>query len=110
MKHEKLCDFLHLNKNTLKLEGLDINFEESHSGDEYNSESTMIFRIKINDDVYEVGWVNVIEDEKDWAQAESYNYDVCYKNEKYIKPEEVYSVIENFKSIQRDFVLNNILK
>ena len=78
-------------------------------GDEYHSEESVIYKFKIGDNFYEVGYCKVVEDDDDWAQAESYNYDIFRKNDQHVHESEILSDVDNYLQIQRDSQLNKIL-
>jgi hypothetical protein len=71
----------------------------------YSSEQGAEYLFQILGNKYSVGYVYIIEDQDDWAQPESYENNWCYCNDEHIKPEEVYQLIENYKSIVRDNIL-----
>lgn len=109
MTNDKLWDYINKNLNKIKGLGIEIIKEEIQWGDRYHSESGSEFIFRIFSDEYKVGYCYTTEDDDDWAQAECYENNWCVKNGKWIKPEEVFNLIENFQQLNRDFKLKEIL-
>lgn len=109
MTNDKLLDYINKNLNKIKGLGIEIIKEEIQWGDRYHSESGSEFIFRIFSDEYKVGYCYTTEDDDDWAQAECYENNWCVKNGKWIKPEEVFNLIENFQQLNRDFKLKEIL-
>jgi hypothetical protein len=86
-------------------EGDEYNYEQ---GDEYNYEQGAEYHFQILGNKYNVGYVYITEDDDDWAQAECYENNWCLCNGEHIKSEEVYKIIENYKSVVRDKALNDL--
>ena len=68
-------------------------------GDEYHSEESVIYKFRIGDNFYEVGYCKVVED----------NYDIFRKNDQNVYESEILSDVDNCLQIQRDSQLNKIL-
>jgi hypothetical protein len=92
------------------LKDSDIQFKhrEISEGDEYNSEQGAEYKFQILGNKYSVGYVYITEDHDDWAQAECYESNWCLCNDKHIKADEVYNLIENYKSVVRDNKLEEL--
>ena len=106
MNNEKLFGYI----GKLKNSDIQFTFKDISEGDRYNSEQGAEYLFQILDNKYSVGYVYITEDDDDWAQPECYQHDWCRCNGEDIKPEEVYKLIENYKSIVRDNKLESILK
>jgi hypothetical protein len=93
-----------------KLKDHDIQFKlrEISEGDSYSSEQGAEYLFQILGNKYSVGYVYIIEDQDDWAQAESHESNWCYCNDEHINPDKVYKLIENYKSVVRDNKLNEL--
>ena len=109
MTNDKLWGYINRNLNKIKSLGIEITKVEDNWGDEYHSEDSSEFIFRIFGDEYKVGYCYTTEDADDWAQAECYENNWCVKNGKWIKPEEVFNLIENFQQLKRDFKLKEIL-
>lgn len=107
--NDKLWGYINKNIDRIKKLGIEITKEEDNWGDRYYSEDRSEFRLNLFGNEYRVGFSYVTEDADDWAQAESYHNDWCLKNDKYINPEEVYNLIENYEQLNREFKLKQIL-
>ena len=108
MTNDKLWGYINRNLNKIKSLGIEITKVEDNWGDEYHSEDSSEFIFRIFSDEYRIGYCYTTEDD-DWVQAECYESKWCRKNDKHIKPEEVFNLIENFQQLNRDFKLKQIL-
>lgn len=104
MNNEKLYGYI----KGLKDHPIQFKFREIHQGDEYNNEHGAEYRFEIAGDKYNVGYVYITEDRDDWAQAECYEVNWCRCNDKHVNADEVYNLIENYKSVVRDNLLNKL--
>jgi hypothetical protein len=77
-------------------------------GDEYNNEHGAEYRFKIAGNKYNVGYAYITEDRDDWGQAECYQVTWCRCNDKHVNADEVLQLIQNYKSIVRDNLLNEL--
>ncbi len=101
--------YISKNFDKIKSLGIEIIKEEIQWGDRYHSESGEEFIFRIFTDEYRVGYCYITEDDDDWAQAECYDNDWCRKNDRHIKPEEVFNLIENYQQLNREFKLKQVL-
>ena len=92
----------------LKDSPIKFKLREISEGDEYNNEQGAEYRFKINNDKYNVGYAYITEDRDDWAQAECYQVTWCHCNDKEVEADKVHFLIENYKSIVRDNLLNEL--
>ena len=92
----------------LKDHYIQFKLREISEGDEYNNEQGAEYKFQISGNKYSVGYVYITEDHDDWAQAECYESNWCLCNDKHIKADEVYKLIENYKSIIRDNKLEEL--
>jgi hypothetical protein len=69
MRHHKLVDFIRENKKQLEKIGINIQFNDDSSGDNYYSEHYYLFNFEIFGNKYSVGSVSITEDSDDWAQS-----------------------------------------
>ena len=104
MNSEKLFGYIR----GLKDHPIKFKFREIQEGDEYNNESGAEYRFKIAGNKYNVGYAYITEDREDWAQAECYQVTWCHCNDKHVNADEVYQLIENYKSVVRDNLLNQL--
>lgn len=88
----------------VKFNLLDMSF-----GDNYHYEESEVFEFKIGDSFYKVGYCKVVEDEDDWAQAESYFYNIFMKNDIQVKMQVIDEDLNNYLQIERESKLNKIL-
>ena len=109
MDDDKLYGYLNKNFDKIKSLGIEIIKEDNNFGDEYHSENGEEFIFRIFSDEYKVGYCYTTEDDDDWGQAECYESKWCRKNDKYIKPEEVFNLIENYQQLNREIKLKQIL-
>jgi hypothetical protein len=93
-----------------KLKEHDIQFKlrEISEGDSYSSEQGAEYQFQILGNKYSVGYIYRTEDDDDWAQAECYEMNWCHCNDKHIEADEVYQLIENYKSVVRDNKLETL--
>ena len=105
MNSEKLFGYI----GRLKNSPIQFNLREIQEGDRYHNEHGAEYRFEIVGNKYNVGYVYITDDADDWAQAECYECNWCYCNDKPINPDEVYNLIENYKSVVRDSVIDDIL-
>jgi hypothetical protein len=98
MSDEKLYDYIR------GLKDSPIQFEHKPYG--WDPGAEYLFEIAGNK--YSVGGSYITEDADDWAQAESYEVTWCRCNDEDIDADEVYKLIENYKSITRDRTLNEL--
>jgi len=105
MRIEVLFSHLRLmSKSNSKLEVEDISW-----GDNYYNESGESINFTILNKNYQVGYSYITEDADDWAQPECHQIFWCYCDDKNIKPEEVFEIVNNWSSIEREEKLNKIL-
>lgn len=109
MNNNEIYGYINKNFNKIKSLGIEIIKEEIQWGDRYHSESGEEFIFRIFSDEYKVGYCYTTEDADDWAQAECYESKWCRKNDKHIKPEEVFNLIENYQQLNREFKLKELL-
>ena len=107
--NNEIYGYISKNFEKIKSLGIEIIKEEIQWGDRYHSESGSEFIFRIFSDEYRVGYCYTTEDGDDWAQAECYENNWCRKNEIYIKPEEVFNLIENYQQLNREFKLKQVL-
>jgi hypothetical protein len=88
MTATKLYEYISKNKESLRSLGICFN---TISIDSYN-ENGLYYEFKIFGDSYQVGYVYLTEDEEDWAQAECYESQICYKNDEWISPEIIFDI------------------
>ena len=77
-------------------------------GDRYNSEQGEDIKFVIDDKKYSIGHSYITEDDDDWAQAECYEINWCRCNNEYMNPKELYEIVENRKSIERESKLKEL--
>ncbi len=104
MNNEKLFEYI----GKLKDSDIQFTFREIFEGDQYNNEQGAEYKFQILGNKYSVGYVYITEDHDDWAQAECYESNWCLCNDKHIKADEVYNLIENYKSVVRDNKLETL--
>ena len=109
MNNNEIYGYINKNFNKIKSLGIEIIKEEIQWGDRYHSESGEEFIFRIFSDEYKVGYCYTTEDADDWAQAECYENNWCRKNDRHIKPEEVFNLIENYQQLNREFKLKQVL-
>ena len=63
---------------------------------------------EIEDKKYSIGYSYITEDDDDWAQAECYEVNWCRYNDKHISSFELYEIVENRKSLERESKLKSI--
>ena len=98
MNNEKLFGYIRNLKDT----NIQFTFREIFEGDEYNNDQGAEYLFEISGDKYSVGYIYRTEDDDDWAQAECYEMNWCLCNDKHISADEVYKLIESYKSVVRD--------
>ena len=98
MSDEKLYEYIR------GLKDSPIQFEHKPYG--WDSGAEYLFEIAGNK--YSVGYIYRTEDDDDWAQAECYEMNWCQCNNKHIEADKVHKLIENYKSVVRDNVLNEL--
>jgi hypothetical protein len=79
---------------------------EISEGDSYSSEQGAEYLFQILGNKYNVGYG--LQLYKHWAQAECYESNWCYCNDKHVNADEVYNLIENYKSVIRDNKLETL--
>jgi hypothetical protein len=104
VNNEKLFEYI----GKLKDSDIQFTFREIFEGDQYNNEQGAEYKFQILGNKYSVGYVYITEDHDDWAQAECYESNWCLCNDKHIKADEVYNLIENYKSVVRDNKLETL--
>ena len=104
MNNDKLFGYIR----GLKNHPIQFKYREISEGDQYNSEQGAEYLFEIAGNKYSVGYSYITEDDDDWAQAECYEVTWCYFNDKHIEVDEVYQLIENYKSIVRDIKLETL--
>jgi hypothetical protein len=87
---------------------LDGKIIETNDGDRYHHEHGENIKFKILDKKYSIGYVYTTEDDDDWAQAECYESKWCLCNNEYINPKELYEIVENRKSIERESKIKSL--
>jgi hypothetical protein len=92
----------------LKNHPIQFKFREISEGDQYNYEQGAEYNFEILGNKYSVGYIYRTEDNDDWAQAECYEINWCHCNDKHIEADEVYQLIENYKSVVRDNKLEEL--
>jgi hypothetical protein len=92
----------------LKDHPIQFKLREISEGDSYSSEQGAEYQFQILGNKYSVGYIYRTEDDDDWAQAECYEMNWCHCNDKNIEADEVYKLIENYKSVVRDNVLKEL--
>lgn len=92
----------------LKDHPIQFKLREISEGDRYNSDQGAEYKFEILGNKYSVGYIYRTEDDDDWAQAECYEMNWCHCNDKNIEADEVYKLIENYKSVVRDNVLKEL--
>ena len=104
MNNDKLFGYIR----GLKNHPIQFKYREISEGDQYNSEQGAEYLFEIDSNKYNVGYAYITEDDDDWAQAECYEVTWCYCNDKHIEADEVYQLIENYKSVVRDIKLETL--
>ena len=109
-----IYSFIKKNKESLQQEGISINSHSNDWGDHYHSESDYHYEVRLLNRTFRVGYVNVTEDQEDWAQAEAYTYNYLHeiiddKEIQHKNGKELYHLLTNYKSLQRDSVLSKLL-
>lgn len=89
----------------LKFEVEDISY-----GDRYYNENGESINFKIAGEEYRVGYSYITEDGDEWAQAESHKVTWCDCDDKHVEPSKVLEIVDNWESLERDYVLNEVLK
>lgn len=112
---EDIYSFIYKNQKHLRSEGISINTHQNDWGDRYYSESDYHFEIRLLNRIFHIGYVDITEDDDDWAQAESYT---ChYINEIIddkeieinIEAKEIYHLLINYKQLKRDSLLSKLI-
>ena len=110
MTIDSLFEWISKNFNYLKSIGVDIKKVNISSGDFYYSESGLEYQISTFNKTYQVGYCYITEDADDWAQAESYQVSWCDDElGRGVDTLEVFTILENWKQINRDSKLSEIL-
>lgn len=109
MTHSELRYYLQKNFDNLRALGLKFSKFEIQQGDKYCHEDGVVYRFNIGEDRFEVGYVYVTEDADDWAQAECHLNDICDKNDKWCRPDEVFELLQNYQQISRNSKLEKLL-
>ena len=104
MNSEKLFGYIR----GLKNHPIQFKYREISEGDQYNSEQGAEYLFEIAGNKYNVGYAYITEDDDDWAQAECYEVTWCRCEDKHVNADEVHQLIENYKSIVRDNLLNEL--
>ena len=107
---DKLYAYIKINLPSLKKLGLDIEFIDNSYGDDNYQETNTGFKFNFNDKQYTIIYNQVVEDQEDWGQAESYICEICDVDDLHTSPEEVLDLLINLQSIKRDTTINNILE
>lgn len=89
--------------------GIDIDFDSIERGDQWYSETGEFFKINMFGSKYELGYVHIIEDNENWAQAESHQSHWCTKDGLSVSYTELYEKVNNFKKLNREYKLNKVL-
>lgn len=92
----------------LKDHPIQFKHREIYEGDRYNNDQGSEYLFEITGNKYSVGYIYRTEDDDDWAQAECYEMNWCHCNDKHIEADEVYQLIENYKSVVRDNLLKEL--
>ena len=105
MTHDKLFGYLYRNKDL----PFKVKIVEISEGDQFNYETGFQILFEMFGKKYNVGYATVVEDQEDWAQAESWTSDWCHCDGESIKPQEVWNLVQNYKSEVRDTLINQII-
>ena len=108
MTLDKIWEYVNSNKEELSKLGIKFNKHEVNCGDEYRREDGVSYFFKIFGDRYEVGYVYITEDDDDWAQAECHQVSWTRCDDKNTNPDEVFQLIKNYKSENRDHKLKEL--
>jgi hypothetical protein len=92
----------------LKNHTIQFKLREISEGDQYNNEQGAEYNFEILGIKYNVGYAYITEDHDDWAQAECYQVTWCRCENKHVNADEVYQLIENYKSAVRDNKLEEL--
>lgn len=92
----------------LKDHPIQFKHREISEGDRYNNDQGAEYLFEISGNKYIVGYIYRTEDDDDWSQTECYEMNWCHCNDKNIEADEVYQLIENYKSVVRDNVLKEL--
>jgi hypothetical protein len=98
-----------MNESFGKGSGINIDFGTIEWGDQWYSETGEFFKINMLGSEYELGYVDILEDNENWGQAESHNSKWCHKDGISIKYSELYDKVKNFKELNREYQLSKIL-
>lgn len=104
MNNDKLFGYIR----GLKNHTIQFKLREISEGDQYNNEQGAEYNFEILGIKYNVGYVYITEDRDDWAQAECYQVTWCRCENKHVNADEVYNLIENYKSAIRDNKLEEL--
>ena len=104
MNNDKLFGYIR----GLKNHTIQFKLREISEGDQYNNEQGAEYNFEILGIKYNVGYAYITEDHDDWAQAECYQVTWCRCENKHVNADEVYQLIENYKSAVRDNKLEEL--
>lgn len=105
MTHDKLFGHLYRNKDL----PLKVKIVEISEGDQFNYENGYHILFEIFGKKYDVGYVTTVEDQEDWGQAESWTSEWCHCDNKPIKPQEVWDLIQNYHQEKRNNAIDEII-
>lgn len=80
----------------------------SYKQGDYYSENGVVYSFEIAGDKYEIGYIIVVEDADDWAQAESHEYYICTKSGVNISSYELTHIVDNYLQFEREYKLNKL--
>lgn len=82
---------------------------EIDSGDRYYSEDGIEYIVTLPDTVLNIGYMYIIEDDDNWAQADSYEVKWNRINDKNITDNDMFEILNNIDQIIREQKLNKII-
>ena len=104
MNSEQLYFYIKKSKDTgIKFDLIDISY-----GDRYYSENGQEYQFEILGKQYQVGYSYITEDDDDWAQAECHQVSWTRCDDKNTNSDEVFQLIKNYKSENRDHKLKEL--
>lgn len=104
MNSEQLYSYIKKSKDTgVKFELIEISY-----GDRYYNEHGQEYQFTILGKKYRVGYSYITEDNDDWAQAECHQVSWTRCDDKEIKSDKVFQLIENFKIENRNHKLTEL--
>lgn len=109
MDSNKLCNYLYVNMSYLKNIGVNLEFNEINHGDRFYNETGIEFKLILFDTEYNIGYVNIIEDNDHWKKAQLYNYNWCINNQN-LSETKIFDNIQNFIRLRRNKIIDSIVK